>query len=61
MTQPVVLAVDDDGEVLAAFEQALRRRYGADYQVLAESLPSAPPPPRCRCWSGCATRRWRSR
>ncbi len=41
MTQPVVLAVDDDGEVLAAFEQALRRRYGADYQILAERSPAA--------------------
>jgi len=41
MTQPVVLAVDDDGDVLAALEQALRKRYGADYQILAERSPAA--------------------
>jgi hypothetical protein len=57
MTQPVVLAVDDDGDVLAALQAALARRYGADYQILAERSP----PPRCRCWSGCAANRWRSR
>jgi hypothetical protein len=31
MTQPVLVAVDDDGEVLAALQAALRRRFGADY------------------------------
>ncbi len=41
MTQPVVLAVDDDGDVLAALEQALRKRYGADYQILVERSPAA--------------------
>jgi thioredoxin reductase (NADPH) len=41
MTQPVVLAVDDDGDVLAALEQALRKRYGADYQILVERSPEA--------------------
>jgi thioredoxin reductase (NADPH) len=41
MTQPVVLAVDDDGDVLAALEQALRKRYGADYHILAERSPAA--------------------
>jgi CheY-like chemotaxis protein len=40
MTQPVLVAVDDDGGVLAALEQALRKRYGADYQVLAERSPA---------------------
>jgi thioredoxin reductase (NADPH) len=41
MTQPVVLAVDDDDDVLAALEAALARRYGADYQILAERSPLA--------------------
>jgi thioredoxin reductase (NADPH) len=41
MTQPVVLAVADDSDVLAALEQALRRRYGADYQILAERSAAA--------------------
>jgi thioredoxin reductase (NADPH) len=41
MTQPVLLAVDDDGDVLAALEQALRRRYGADYRILAERSAAA--------------------
>jgi thioredoxin reductase (NADPH) len=41
MTQAVLVAVADDGEVLAALEAALRRRYGTDYQVLAERSPAA--------------------
>jgi thioredoxin reductase (NADPH) len=41
MTQPVVLAVDDDGDVLAALQAALAKRYGADYQILAEPSPAA--------------------
>ncbi len=41
MTQPVLVAVDDDGDVLAALEAALRKRYGADFQVLAERSPAA--------------------
>jgi thioredoxin reductase (NADPH) len=41
MTQPVLVAVDDDGEVLAALQAALRRRFGADYQVVAERSPAA--------------------
>jgi thioredoxin reductase (NADPH) len=41
MTQPVMLAVDDDGDVLAALEQALRRRYGSDYQILVERSAAA--------------------
>ena len=36
MAQPVVLAVDDDGDVLEALRQALGKRYGADYQILTE-------------------------
>ena len=34
MTRPVLLAVSDDGEVLAGLRQALEARYGADHQVL---------------------------
>jgi len=41
MTQPVLVAVDDDGEVLAALQAALGRRFGADYQVVAERSPVA--------------------
>src|SRR6266571_327082 len=41
MTHPVVLAVDDDGDVLAALQAALAKRYGADYQILAERSPAA--------------------
>jgi thioredoxin reductase (NADPH) len=41
MTQPVLVAVADDGEVLAALQAALARRYAADYQVLAERSPTA--------------------
>ena len=40
MVQPVVLAVDDDGDVLEALKQALGKRYGADYQVLTERSPA---------------------
>jgi len=41
MRQPVVLAVDDDGDVLAALEAALAKRYGADYDIFAERSPAA--------------------
>jgi thioredoxin reductase (NADPH) len=41
MTQPVLVAVDDDSDVLAALQAALRRRFGADYQVVAERSPAA--------------------
>ena len=41
MTQPVLMAVDDDGDVLAALQAALAKRYGADYQILAERSPGA--------------------
>jgi thioredoxin reductase (NADPH) len=37
----VLVAVADDGDVLAALQAALARRYGADYQVLAERSPAA--------------------
>jgi thioredoxin reductase (NADPH) len=39
MTQPVLVAVADDGDVLAALQAALARRFGADYQILAERSP----------------------
>ncbi len=35
--RPVILAVDDDAEVLAAIERDLRQRYRADYRVLGAS------------------------
>ncbi len=42
MAKPVLLAVDDDREVLRAIERDLRRKYAADYRVLrAESGPAA--------------------
>jgi thioredoxin reductase (NADPH) len=41
VAQPVLLAVDDDGQVLTALEQALGKRYGADYQVVVERSPAA--------------------
>jgi thioredoxin reductase (NADPH) len=41
MTQPVLVAVDDDGDVLGALQAALRRRFAADYQVVAERSPAA--------------------
>src|SRR5829696_3284607 len=34
MAKPVLLAVDDDREVLRAIERDLRRKYGSDYRVL---------------------------
>ena len=37
MAKPVLLAVDDDREVLRAIERDLRRKYGSDYRVLRAS------------------------
>ena len=37
MNKPVILAVDDDHEVLGAVERDLRRRYRDDYRVVAAS------------------------
>ena len=37
MAKPVLLAVDDDREVLRAVERDLRRKYGSDYRVLRAS------------------------
>lgn len=39
MSEPVLLVIDDDPRELATFERALRRRYGADYRVVAERSP----------------------
>lgn len=42
MTKPVLMAVDDDAEVLRAIERDLRRKYAGDYRVLrAESAAAA--------------------
>jgi thioredoxin reductase (NADPH) len=37
MTKPVLLAVDDDADVLSAVSRDLRKRYGAQYRVLKAS------------------------
>ncbi len=42
MAKPVILAVDDDPQVLRAVERDLRRRYARDYRVMrADSGESA--------------------
>ena len=41
MTVPVLLVVDHDPQELATFERTLKRRYGADYKVMAERSPEA--------------------
>lgn len=41
MSNPVILLVDDDATSLAALENAIRRRFGADYQVIAETSGTA--------------------
>ena len=41
MTDPVLLVIDSDQLELATFERALRRRYGADYRVMAARSPEA--------------------
>ena len=35
MSKPVILAVDDDPQVLAAVRRDLRAHYGSTYQVIA--------------------------
>ena len=48
MAKPVIMAVDDEPEVLGAIERDLRRKYGTDYQVLRAGWrgqsPSTPRP-----------------
>ena len=41
MTDPVLFVIDGDPEDLGALERLLRRRYGTDYQVIAERSPEA--------------------
>jgi thioredoxin reductase (NADPH) len=41
MGRPLFFLVDDDAARLEALAGELRRRFGADYQVLAERSPSA--------------------
>lgn len=41
LTRPVILAVDDDPHDLAAMMDALMRRFGADYRVVAHFSPLA--------------------
>jgi len=47
MPQPVLLAVDGDPAAMTLILGELRKRYGADYQVLGEGLvPVGVPGPR---------------
>ena len=39
MAKPVLLAVDDDSDVLRAIERDLRSKYGAQYRVIASDSP----------------------
>ena len=39
MAKPVLLAVDDDGDVLRAIERDLRSQYGAEYRVISSDSP----------------------
>jgi thioredoxin reductase (NADPH) len=41
MAKPALVVVHDDRDVLAALEQALQRRFGADYRILAIDAPAA--------------------
>jgi thioredoxin reductase (NADPH) len=41
MTDPTLFVIDDDPRELATLEDVLRRRFGADYRVMAERLPEA--------------------
>jgi thioredoxin reductase (NADPH) len=39
MAKPILLSVDDDGDVLRAIERDLRSNYGADYRVIGSDSP----------------------
>ncbi|HVI07549.1 MAG TPA: FAD-dependent oxidoreductase [Candidatus Binatia bacterium] len=39
MAKPILLTVDDDGDVLRAIERDLRSQYGADYRVIGSESP----------------------
>jgi thioredoxin reductase (NADPH) len=41
MPDPVLFVLDDDREALASVATALRRRFGADYQIMTDSRPAA--------------------
>jgi thioredoxin reductase (NADPH) len=41
VTAPAIVLVDDDVQVLAALERDVHRRFGADYEVIAERSPAA--------------------
>jgi len=41
MTNPALMAVDDDPDGLRALDGALRRRYGHDYLIITEGSPAA--------------------
>ncbi|HMC32374.1 MAG TPA: response regulator, partial [Candidatus Angelobacter sp.] len=41
MAKPILLAVDDDSDVLRAIERDLRSHFGAQYRVLASDSPQA--------------------
>jgi thioredoxin reductase (NADPH) len=41
MAKPALMVVNGDPDTLAALEQALQRRFGADYQVVAAAAPAA--------------------
>src|SRR5215467_9494896 len=40
MAKPVLLAVDDDSDVLRAIERDLRSEYGGQYRVIASDSPA---------------------
>lgn len=41
MSKPILITVDDDGDVLRTIERDLRLHYGAEYRVLASDSPEA--------------------
>ena len=57
-SRPVLMAVDDDGPVLAAVERDLRDRYAEHYQVITAPLrgPGAGDPPRGEAARGTPSR-----